>query len=81
MREEGLSLQLAVNKLTAMITQRMHDYVNLKANLPSFGKVVDDQVTRYLAELEHEAYGSIRWYYESPSAGFIGSCNNNSDEE
>jgi hypothetical protein len=81
MREEGLSLQLAVNKLTAMITQRMHDYVNLKANLPSFGKAIDGEVTRYLTELEHEAYGSIRWYYESPSANFIGSFSNNSDVE
>jgi hypothetical protein len=63
-----MDLQSAVDTLTEMIAQRVRDYAELKASLPSFGTEVDAELARYLAELEHETYGSVRWYYESPSA-------------
>jgi hypothetical protein len=66
MRERGMDLQLAVNTLTEMISQRVRDYATLKASLPSFEDTVDQELARYLAELEHGTYASVRWYYESP---------------
>jgi predicted chitinase len=75
MRERGLDLQNAVNTLTDMIAERVQRYASLKTSLPSFGTTVDKEVARYLAELEHETYGSVRWYYESPSTSkWIVSC-------
>jgi hypothetical protein len=67
MHERGLDLQGAVYALTNMIAQRVRDYARLKASLPSFGAEVDVELAKYLAELEHETYASVRWYYESPS--------------
>jgi hypothetical protein len=66
MRERCLDLQGAVNELTAMLKQRVDDYRRLKASLPSFGDDVDRELARYLAEIEHETYGAVRWWYESP---------------
>jgi hypothetical protein len=80
MRERGLSLQSAVDTLTNMIASRVGEYIQLRAALPSFGAEVDAHLRRYLAEVEHEAYGAVRWCYESkrmcPSllAAFSCSC-------
>jgi hypothetical protein len=71
MRERHLDLQTTVNSLTDMIAHRVEDYKHLRASLPSFGAKVDQHLTRYLAEIEHEAYGAVRWCYESKRKYFI----------
>jgi hypothetical protein len=67
MRERGLDLQGAVDTLTSMIASRVEEYARLRASLPSFGPLVDYHLARYLADIEHETYGFIRWCYESKS--------------
>jgi hypothetical protein len=67
MHERQVSLQIAVNTIAHMISQRVQDYVQLKKQLPSFGTNIDRQRELYLKSLEHEVYGSVLWYYESPS--------------
>jgi hypothetical protein len=80
MRERGLSLQSAVDTLTNMIASRVGEYIQLRAALPSFGAEADAHLRRYLAEVEHETYGAVRWWYESKRmrplllATFSGSC-------
>jgi hypothetical protein len=68
MNERSMDLQLAVDTLTGMIAERVRNYSILKASLPSFGNFVNQELARYFAELELEAYASVRWYYESLSA-------------
>ncbi|KAF9255786.1 terpenoid synthase [Marasmius fiardii PR-910] len=61
-----LDLQGAVDMLTEMIRNRVHDYVNLKKRLPSFGPEVDAELSRYHIGLENFTQGCVVWYYSSP---------------
>ncbi|KAG6807361.1 hypothetical protein H0H92_007861 [Tricholoma furcatifolium] len=62
----NLELQDAVDLLTQMITERVQDYVNLKASLPSFSPDVDLALQKYFRGLEHFVQGCVVWWYSSP---------------
>jgi len=66
MVENRIGLQSAIDLLVSMLQTRVKDYVSLKAQLPSFGEAVDDEVAKYVKNLEHFVQGTIMWYYESP---------------
>ena len=44
MLERNTDLQSAVNIVTDMLAQRVQDYVNFKAQMPSFGAEVDQEL-------------------------------------
>jgi hypothetical protein len=67
MFEHGIDLQSAVDLAVEMVAQRVKDYKDLKANLPSFGSDIDIQLATYLKGLEHFTQGTILWYYSVPS--------------
>ena len=71
MAERNVDLQLAVDILTTMITERFNDYVEMKSQLPQFGSSVDAQLALYLKNLEHFIQGTVRWYYSSPSELYL----------
>ncbi|EIW76869.1 terpenoid synthase [Coniophora puteana RWD-64-598 SS2] len=66
MEERGVGLQEGIDILTDMLSQRVDDYLALKASLPSFGPKVDYELARYLKALEHFTQGTVLWYYLSP---------------
>jgi len=66
MIERNINLQGAVDLLTDMLAQRVQDYVDLKATLPSWGPDVDAPLAIYLKNLEHFVQGTILWYYSVP---------------
>ncbi|PIL24732.1 terpene synthase [Ganoderma sinense ZZ0214-1] len=66
MIEQDCPLQTAVDILTDMLSQRLVDYEELKAQLPSFGPEVDAELTRYIKAIEHYTQGTVVWYYSSP---------------
>ena len=66
MLERNTDLQSAVNIVTDMLAQRVQDYVNFKAQMPSFGAEVDQELATYFKALEHYVQGTVVWYYDSP---------------
>nr|UPX76564.1 putative 1,11 carbon cyclization sesquiterpene synthase 104 [Hypholoma fasciculare] len=66
MVEHNVDLQSAIDLLTNMLDERVKEYLALKQSLPSFGKKVDSQLSRYLTALEHFVQGTVVWYYMSP---------------
>lgn len=66
MVEHNVDLQSAIDLLTNMLDERVKEYLSLKQSLPSFGKEVDSQLSRYLTALEHFVQGTVVWYYMSP---------------
>lgn len=66
MVEHNLGLQAGLDYVTQMLADRVADYHVLKSRLPSFGPVVDQELSRYLLALEHFVQGTVEWYY-SPS--------------
>ncbi|KAF9256195.1 terpenoid synthase [Marasmius fiardii PR-910] len=60
------TLQEAVDELVKMIERRMADYLNMKADIPSFGEGDDQEVARYFRVLEEFVRACITWYYLSP---------------
>lgn len=66
MVERNIELQDAINVLTDMVDTRVTEYLTFKSSLPSFGKTVDLQLSRYHAALENFVQGTVTWYYMSP---------------
>ncbi|RPD54775.1 terpenoid synthase [Lentinus tigrinus ALCF2SS1-7] len=66
MIEHDCDLQTAIDTLTDMLAQRVTDYVNLRAQLRSFGPDVDREVARYTKAMEQYTQGTLVWYYHSP---------------
>jgi len=66
MDERRVGLQEAIDILTEMLSQRVNEYLALKASLPSFGSNVDRELSRYIEALEHFTQGTVLWYYSSP---------------
>ncbi|EIW80046.1 terpenoid synthase [Coniophora puteana RWD-64-598 SS2] len=70
MNERRVDLQEAIDILTDMLSQRVDDYLALKASLPSFGSKVDHELSRYIEALEYFTQGTVLWYYLSPSTSY-----------
>lgn len=67
MLERDVDLQSAVRIVTDMLATRVDEYAKFKAQLPSFGPVIDGELARYFQALEYYVQGTVVWYYESPS--------------
>ncbi|KIK65941.1 hypothetical protein GYMLUDRAFT_257858 [Collybiopsis luxurians FD-317 M1] len=63
MVEQGVELQIAIDTVIEMVQDRIKEYIHLKAQVPSFGLDIDNQVARYLKALEHFIQGTLMWYY------------------
>ncbi|PPQ97140.1 hypothetical protein CVT26_000623 [Gymnopilus dilepis] len=66
MVEYQVELQEAIDILVDMVRSRVDEYVNLEAQLPSFGHEVDQELSKYHTALEHFVQGTVVWYYLSP---------------
>lgn len=71
MLERNVDLQSALDIVTKMLATRVDDYAKFKAQLPSFGAEVDQELATYFKALEHYVQGTVVWYYESPSMLFL----------
>ncbi|KDR79649.1 hypothetical protein GALMADRAFT_137443 [Galerina marginata CBS 339.88] len=65
MVEQKVELQEAIEVLIDMLERRIDDYTKLKARLPSFGSLVDDELARYNIAIEHFIKGSAAYYYST----------------
>ncbi|KAJ3561482.1 hypothetical protein NP233_g10167 [Leucocoprinus birnbaumii] len=66
MVEKQIELQEAIDVVIDMLSSRVNQYINLKAQLPSFGQKTDSELAKYHHALEHYVQGTIIWYYLSP---------------
>ncbi|KAJ1300592.1 hypothetical protein OPQ81_002246 [Rhizoctonia solani] len=66
MQNNQVDLQGAVDYVYQRIQTRVQEYVALKAQLPSFGPHLDEQVTRYIQGIEYVVQGCIEWYTVTP---------------
>lgn len=62
---DGCDVQTAMNKIGQLIMHRLGDYLDDKANLPSWGPEIDDDVKRYCQGLEDWVIGSLQWSFQT----------------
>ncbi|KAH7333753.1 isoprenoid synthase domain-containing protein [Rhizoctonia solani] len=58
-----LELQDAVDYVNQLIEQRVQDYLEAKARLPSFGPDLDNEVARYIQGIEYSIQACIDWSF------------------
>lgn len=64
MRERGIPLQSASDRIGAHFASLMRTFVRAKAALPSFGDAaLDAAVARYVAAMEHWVIGNLDWSF------------------
>ncbi|CAE6474266.1 unnamed protein product [Rhizoctonia solani] len=66
MHNKKVDLQGAVDYVYQRIQTRVQEYVALKAQLPSFGPHLDNQVSQYIKGIEYVVQGCIEWYFITP---------------
>lgn len=66
MSEKRLDLEGAMSYVSQLIQKRVHEYVNAKARLRSFGPALDDKVALYIQNIEHVVRGTIHWAFITP---------------
>ncbi|KAJ7718889.1 isoprenoid synthase domain-containing protein [Mycena olivaceomarginata] len=64
MHEHGIDLQLAVNMVGKLCSDRMEDFIRLRAQLPSWGPTVDGMVRIYIDGLQDWMIGSLHWSFK-----------------
>lgn len=65
MRELGLGLQDAVDRIGQWTRDAMDEFVAVKATLPSWDPDTDEQVGMYLRTMEHAMIGLMHWSLNS----------------
>ncbi|KAJ7877118.1 isoprenoid synthase domain-containing protein, partial [Mycena olivaceomarginata] len=65
MHEHGIDLQLAVNMLGKLCSDRMEDFIRLRAQLPSWGPTIDGMVKVYVDGLQDWMVGSLYWSFKT----------------
>lgn len=66
MQNEKLDLQSAVDRAGDMCRVALDKYVETKANFPSYGEEVDEQVAAFMHGLESWISGSLDWSFLTP---------------
>ncbi|CAE6435561.1 unnamed protein product [Rhizoctonia solani] len=66
MHHNNLDLDGAIEFVNQLTRKRLDEYVEIKANLPSFGSGLDEQVARYLEGIEYCVQGFIDWTFMTP---------------
>ncbi|ELU36276.1 hypothetical protein AG1IA_09696 [Rhizoctonia solani AG-1 IA] len=66
MEHKRLDLNGAIEFVNKLTRQRLDDYVAAKAQLPSFGPGLDEQVAQYLKGIEYCVQGFIEWTFLTP---------------
>ncbi|KAJ7757412.1 isoprenoid synthase domain-containing protein [Mycena olivaceomarginata] len=65
MHEHGIDLQLAVNMVGKLCSDRMEDFIRLRAQLPSWGPTIDGMVRVYVDGLQDWMVGSLHWSFKT----------------
>ncbi|KAG9313630.1 terpenoid synthase [Chiua virens] len=65
MQEHGLTVQDAINMTGDFCDRAMDQFLLDRANLPSWGPVIDAEVRVYVSGLEDWMVGSLHWSYET----------------
>ncbi|KAG9313633.1 terpenoid synthase [Chiua virens] len=65
MQEHGLTVQDAINMAGDFCDRAMDQFLLDRANLPSWGPVIDAEVHVYVSGLEDWMVGSLYWSYET----------------
>ena len=65
MRQEGLDLQSAVDFVGDLCKQSIDRFTEQRANIPSWGPEIDQQVEKYVTGLADWIVGSLHWSLES----------------
>jgi hypothetical protein len=63
MVQHKLGLQAGIDYVTQMVADRMEEYKQLKASLPSFSPSIDKELGRYITGVEDFLQGTVEWYY------------------
>jgi 5-epi-alpha-selinene synthase len=71
-RAENLELREAVRRTVQMHNTEVHAFVEIAADLPSFGAPVDANLSRYVAALAARMRGNLDWACESERYRRIG---------
>ncbi|KAF8752969.1 Terpenoid synthase [Rhizoctonia solani] len=66
MHHNSLDLAGAIDFVNQLTRKRLDEYVEIKANLPSFGSGLDEQLARYLEGIEYCVQGFIDWTFLTP---------------
>ncbi|KAH7334146.1 isoprenoid synthase domain-containing protein [Rhizoctonia solani] len=66
MHHNNLGLEDAIDFVNQLTKQRLNEYVEVKAKLPSFGPGLDKQVARYIEGIEYCVQGFIDWTFMTP---------------
>ena len=65
MHEQGVGLQDAVNVVGGYCKRAIDRFVHDRANLPSWGPVIDADVSVYVDGLADWIVGSLHWSFET----------------
>ncbi|KAJ7883181.1 isoprenoid synthase domain-containing protein [Mycena olivaceomarginata] len=65
MHEHGIDLQLAVNMVGKLCSDRMGDFIRLRAQLPLWGPTIDGMVRVYVDGLQDWMVGSLHWSFKT----------------
>ena len=65
MAQEGVDLQSAIDFVGSMCEQSINRFVANRANLPSWGAEINEQVAIYVDGLADWIVGSLHWSFES----------------
>ncbi|KAG8777125.1 hypothetical protein FRC12_000539 [Ceratobasidium sp. 428] len=66
MWNERLDLEGAISYVDQLTRKRLQEYVDAKAQLPSFGSKLDPQVAQYVQGLEYSFQGFNEWQFLTP---------------
>ncbi|KAH9895891.1 terpenoid synthase [Cubamyces lactineus] len=66
MKHKGLTLQGAAGYVGEYWKVLCKRYLDAKNNLPSWGEIIDEDVARYVKNIEHWVIGSMNWSFVIP---------------
>lgn len=66
MRDKGMNIQEAAEYTGAEFNALLHQFLEDRKALPSFGKAVDEDVQKYVFSVSQWVIGNLIWSFETP---------------